>query len=303
MKSKKTKRLALILPIIAFAAIFGAAAVRFLWSRNEVVAEVSAVPVVTGSPEIRTAEELLRYPGTLKSSETVTIVPKIAGRVEKISVTEGDFVGSGTPLIQLEAESASLQAEQALSAWNAADAQLRAARRGVRDAELENAQADLSQAEEDFAVAEKNFERSKRLYESGTIAKAAYEDAENKLGSARTQLENARRSVRMMEEGAGTEELDMAKANAEAAKAVYDLAKLQLDYAEVTSPVAGIVAKILVDKGNMVGPGSALMAIVQDDPIEVCIRGPGEHLREFAAGGGGNRPGGKPYPHPKERPF
>ena len=303
MKSKRAKKLAVILPIIVVAAIFGVAGVRFFSSRNDVVDEVSAIPVVIGSPEIKTAEELLRYPGTLNSSETVTIVPKMAGRVDRIFVKEGDFVTAGASLIQLEAESASLQAEQALSAWNAADAQLRAAERGVRDAELENAQADLAQAEEDLAAAERNFERSKRLYESGTIAKAAYEETENKLGSARTRLENARRSVQMMEEGAGSEELDMAKANAEAAKAVYDLTKLQLDYSKITSPVDGIVAKILVDQGNMVGPGSALMAIVQDDPIEVCIRVPEKHYASFAAAGGNIRVRVNPIAYPESDPF
>ena len=299
----KAKRLAIIIPIVAVVSVFGVAGVRFFIGKTQAVEEESAVPVVTGTPERRTVEEILRYPGTLNSRETVTIVPKIAGRVEKIAVREGDLVRSGAPLIRLEAESAALQADQALSAWNAADAQLRAAERGVRDAELENAQADLNQAEEDFNAAERNFERSKRLYESGTIAKAAYEDAESKLGFARTQLENARRSVKMMEEGASSEELDMAKANAEAAEAVYDLAKLQLDYAEITSPVAGIVAKILVDEGNMVGMGAALMAIVQADPIEVCIRVPEIHYARFSNSGEDIRLRVSPIAYPDHLPF
>ncbi len=303
MKSKRAKRIIFILPIIAVVAVFGIAGFRYFSGKNLVVEEISSVPVVTGSPVRRTFEEILRYPGTLNSSVTVTIVPKIPGRVEQIEVREGDFVRSGMMLIRLEAESASLQADQALSAWNAADAQLRAAERGVRDAELENAQADLSQAEEDFASAERNFERSKRLYESGTIAKAAYEDAESKLGSARTKLANARRSVKMMEEGAGTEELDMAKANAEAAKAVYDLAKLQLDYAEIASPVAGIIAMVLVDEGNMVGIGTALMAIVQEDPIEVCVRVPEKHYARFSTVRGDIRIRVSPIAYPDHTPF
>jgi HlyD family secretion protein len=299
----KAKKLAVIIPILIVAGVFGVAGVRFFIGTNDVAEEISAVPVVTGTPEIRTVEEILRYPGTLNSRETVTIVPKMAGRVERIAVGEGDLVRFGAQLIRLEAESASLQADQALSAWNAADAQLRAAERGVRDAELENAQADLNQAEEDFGSAERNFERSKRLYESGTIAKAAYEDADSKLGSARTMLENARRSVKMMEDGASSEELDMARANAEAAKSVYDLAKLQLDYAEVTAPAAGIIAKIFVDEGNMVGIGTALMAIIQADPIEACVQVPEKHYARFSEVGGGMRLRVSPIAYPDHPPF
>lgn len=282
MNAKHKRRLYVLIPVIVVVAIFSIAAIRFFISRNEVDQEITAVPVVVGSPVRRSVEETLRYPGTLASSETVTVVPKIAGRIESIYVREGEAVKRGNLLIELEAEAAQLQAEQALSAWNAADAQLRKAERGVREAELENAQADLRQAEADFTVAENNFERSKRLYEAGTIAKAAYEDAENELGSARTSLENARRSVKMMEEGASSEELDMARANAEAAKAAYELAKLQLDNATVTSPVSGLVARIFVDVGNTVGAGTALLAIVQEDPIEACIRIPEKYYSRFA---------------------
>jgi len=303
VKSKGRKWLYIGIPMLAVIAVFGVAGVRYFGARMETDEEVIALPVVAAAPELRNVEHVLRYPGTLVSSETVTIVPKIAGRVETISVSDGQAVRRGDLLIQLEAESAGLQAEQAISAWNAADAQLRKAERGVREAELENAQASLSQAEGDFSVAENNFERSKRLYEAGTIAKAAYEDAENKLSSARTQLENARRSLKMMEEGASSEELDMARANAEAAKAVYELAKLQLDNAQVVSPVAGIIAKVLVDVGNMVGTSTALCAIVQEDPIETCVRIPEKHYADFSAAPGAILIRVFPIAYPNHPPF
>ena len=281
MKSGGRARLFIVFLMIAVAVVFGAAAIRHFTTQQAPVQHLSAVGVITAFPERRTVDEVLRYPGTLVSPKTVTLVPKIAGRVERITVREGELVQAGALLILLEAQAAGLQAEQALSAWNAADAQLRKAERGVRDAELESAQADLSQAEEDFSVAEKNFERSKRLYEAGTISKAAHEDAENKLNAARTQLENARRSVGMMEEGASSEDLEMARANAQAAKAVYELARLQLGYAKVTAPGPGVVAKVFVDEGNMVGTSTALMAIVQEDPMEARLQVPEKYYAHF----------------------
>lgn len=275
----------LLIPLFILAGIVAVVALRYFDSEGDVAKQHSGARVVVGRAVRGSIEETLRYPGTLVSSETVTLIPKISGRVEALAVEEGDEVRSGQTVVRLEAEAAVLQADQALSALNAAEAQYRQAERGMREGELENARATLNQAEEDIAVAEKNFERSKRLYEAGTIAKASFEESESALGAARTRLENARRSLEMMEEGASTEELDMARANTEAAKARYSLAKLQLDYAAITSPVSGMVAKVFVDVGNMVGPGTALLAIVQEDPIEARVRVPEKHYRVFAEAG------------------
>jgi HlyD family secretion protein len=276
--------LLLIISFLILAGIATVVALRYYAGIEETGEKRTGVPVVVGRASKRSVEEILRYPGTLMSTGTATIVPKIAGRVDRITVKEGEIVRRGEILVELQAEAAAIQADQALSAWNAAVAQLRKAERGVRDMELESAQASLSQAEEDLIAAERNFERSKRLYEAGTIAKANFEESENALGSARTLLENARRSVQMMEEGASSEELDMAKANAEAAGSQYELAKLQLDYARVTAPVSGIVAAVLVDEGNMVGTSTPLLAIVQQDPMKAAIQVPEKYYGRFTAG-------------------
>jgi len=107
----------------------------------------------------------------------------------------------------------------------------------------------------------------------------------------------------MMEEGASSEELDMAGANAEAAKATYELAKLQLDNASVTSPVSGIIAKVLVDQGNTVGLGTPLLAIVQEDPIEACIQIPEKHYSGFSRAKGTIRARVFPIAYPEKPPF
>jgi RND family efflux transporter MFP subunit len=107
----------------------------------------------------------------------------------------------------------------------------------------------------------------------------------------------------MMKEGASSEELDMARANAEAAKAVYELARLQLDYAKVSSPVAGIVAKLFVDEGNMVGTSTALLTIVREDPIEACISIPEKHYAGFSGVPGSFEIRVFPVAYPEKPPF
>jgi HlyD family secretion protein len=243
---------------------------------------VAGVAVVTEAPDRRDVEEILRYPGTLSPRQTITVVPKVSGRVDRIHVAEGDRVSAGALLVTIDSESVSLQADQAYAAWQAAEAQLRKAERGVRNEELENAAATLAQAEDDFEIAERNLERSKRLFDAGTIPRAKYEEAESAVGAAETTLENARRSLAMMREGATSEDLDAVRAQAEALKAQYDLAALQKGEALVTAPSPGTVAKLLVDPGNLVGPGTALLALVSEHPIHAIIAIPEKHYSRFA---------------------
>lgn len=251
-------------------------------SAEEKPDEEPGVAVVTGRAERQIIEKVLRYPGTLMSSSTVTVVPKIAGKIEHIAVDEGWKIEKNQLLVTLEDRTARIQAEQAYSAWMAADAQFKKAQRGVREQELDNVRASVRQAEEDLAAAEKNLERSKRLYDAGTIARAEYEKSDTAFGSAKTTLENAQRSLQLMEQGASSEELDMARSNAEALNSQYELAKLQLEYSQVRAPVSGTVAKVLVDSGNLVGAGTPLIAIVQEDPISVAIAVPEKHYALFS---------------------
>ena len=277
----KRKKLLIALPIAFILIMIGIVAVRFLSNEETDATYEGGVAVAAGYALRTEIEEILRYPGTLTPQGTVTVIPKISGRVSNLLVREGDAVTRGQLLVSIDDETVRLQMEQALSAWNAAAAQHRQAERGVRDGELQSAKASLTQAEEDLAVAERNFERSKRLYEAGAIARAKFEESENAMSAARTQLENAGRSVQMMEEGAGSEELDMAKSNAAAMEAQYNLAKLQHDYARIKAPVSGNVAKIFVDEGNTVGVGSPLVTLVAEDPMGVIIAIPEKYYGRF----------------------
>ena len=238
--------------------------IRRVGGGNSTEGEFGGVAVLLGRPEIRTIEEILRYPGTMVPQQTITVVPKVTGRVDRIHISEGSSVVPGTLLVTIDAESVSLQADQAFAAWQAAEAQYRKAERGARDEELENARATFAQAEEDLSAAKRNLDRSKRLYDSGTISRSQFEEAENAHGSASTAIDNARRSLQMMEEGASTEDLDSAKANAEALEAVYELAALQKNAALVRSTAYGTAARVLVDPGNMVAVGTPLVAIVSE---------------------------------------
>lgn len=67
-------------------------------------------------------------------------------------------------------------------------------------------------------------------------------------------------------------ERDIALSNLEQAEAALDLARLNLEYTQIHSPISGFIGKALVTTGNLVSPNSQKLArIVQTQPIRVVF--------------------------------
>ncbi len=277
MKSKKYLWLLLLIPFL----FVGIPVLQILLTPEEEVEIEEGAPVRVGSMSAGTVAQEIRYSGNLLPERTVSVVPKVAGRVEELLVDEGDILDQDELICVIDDEVVRLQQQQAYSAWQAAEAQYQSALRGVREEELENARNSLEQAESEFQLAQTNFERSQRLFEAGTISRSRFEEAESQLNAAETELENARRNIELMEEGASQEELEMARANADAAQRQYEIASLQVENTRITAPVGGVVAQVMVDEGNTVGLSTGIIAIVQDDPIIARIPIPERYYGDF----------------------
>lgn len=266
------KRWWIVIVGIGLAAVLAWMAGRWIVDRNNTDAEVQQrVTVRVEGPHSGAIERVLNTSGTLRAGGTINVTSKIAGRIEAIPVQEGEAVSEGDLLVQIEEQTPRLQLEQAQAAWQAAQAQYEKALRGPRPEELENARALYEKAEKDLVTAEESFTRSEQLYHSGTIPKAQFEQAESTLRASRTELENAGRSLQMLEEGASEEEKRIARAQADAARAGYELARVQLDNTRIRAPGAAVVAKILQDAGNVVGTSAPILVLVQDERIQVEI--------------------------------
>ncbi len=107
------------------------------------------------------------------------------------------------------------------------------------EAALEKAKAVLKQVQNDY-------NREKSLYDEEMLSKADLELAESALATA--------------------------QANVKASQASLDLAKLDLAYTEVRSPISGYIGKALLTKGNLATASvSKLARVVQMDPIRVVF--------------------------------
>lgn len=281
MSAMKNRRRIGVLAVIGLVVVGIIAIPRIIEAAKPVESDEHIAPVSVAKPSLGTLSQSLDFTGHLKPETTTTVVAKINGRLLSLAVAEGQQVKEGQVVARLEDDVVRLQMEQASAAYRAANAQYQKANQAVRPEELESAKASLNQAEEDLVTARTNLERTKNLYEAGSMSKSKYEDAQNAVRSGETQVDNARRQVKLMEDGARQEDIAMAKAQAEASSKQLALAQLQLNDAQVTSPISGVVVKIHAERGNMLGVGSPILTIVSDSTIFATISVPEQYYGQY----------------------
>ena len=91
---------------------------------------------------------------------------------------------------------------------------------------LVQARASVSSAESDLNFEQKNYDRMKQLYEAKAETLTAYEDAANRLAKAKTTIANARANLQQ--------------------------AQVNYKYAEIYSPIDGVILNRAVEQGQTV---------------------------------------------------
>jgi len=190
--------------------------------------------------------EQMTVVGNLIGAATVEAVPKVAGRLEGVSVRLGDRVTRGQQLAKVEDHELREQIRQAQAAYEVSAATIR-------------------QREADLNLAKSNLDRSKNLFDRQLIPRQTYDDADARYQAAAAQL-------------------DLAKAQHSQAQARLDELKINLSNTVISSPVNGFVAKRMLDAGAWVTPNSAFLSIVDIGVVRIVANVVEKDLRRISAG-------------------
>lgn len=203
------------------------------------VGDANNTPLKVVAEAIGTANiaETIAVTGSFEALTSVEIIPEIPGRLEQLQLPDGTLIDVGVPLkagdIVAIIEHAALQA-------------------GVQQAQaaLQTAQASLESSQVTFEDAERERKRMEGLYKGGAVPEQQYDAACTAYDRAKTGLA-------------------VAEANIKQAEAALAKAKVTLDKATIEAPITGLVSKKYVDEGNMVGPTTPLIRIVQIETLKV----------------------------------
>jgi len=199
------------------------------------------------APAVRAeVDRELAVVGNLVGDQTVSVVPKTAGRLQEISVKLGDRVNRGQRIAKIEDQEILEQVKQA-------------------EAAFEVAKATIRQREADLDLAKTNVERSRSLFQRQLLPQQTLDDSEAKYQSAQASL-------------------DLARAQNNQSQARLDELRINLQNTIITSPVNGFVARRTADPGAFVSANAPIVDVVDIVHVRLVANIVEKDLKQIGVG-------------------
>jgi len=201
--------------------------------KKQPAVEEYLLPVETVTAAVSNLSCILDITGEVTASKEADIAPKVSGRVSSVNVAVGDRVSEGQVLLVLESSEARNSVVQS-------------------EAAVGTARVNILKARQALADAEQNYARINALYQAQAVSKSQFEEAQSALNNA----------------GYG---LQLAEEQLKQAEAALQSARDNLANYSVTSPISGHVAFVNVHNGEIAGPQSTALTIVNMDTVKVKV--------------------------------
>ena len=184
--------------------------------------------------------------GNLIGDTTVSVVPRVAGRMQEIYVRLGDQVSRGQRIAKIEDFELQEQIKQ-------------------QEAAQEVSQATIRQREADLQLAETNAERSRNLFARQLLPKQTLDDTEARYQAAQAQL-------------------DLARAQSTQSNARLEELRINMTNTVIVSPVNGFIARRSADPGAFVGQNAPVVEVVDIGRVRLVANIVEKDLSQIQAG-------------------
>lgn len=227
----------------------------------------------------------LQLIGTVDANEVV-VSSRIPGRIQQLTVDEGDSVTAGELL-------ATIQSDDLAAARNAAEATAASQHfklqqtqdtqhqtQGSTSSQVANAQAQVQVAQASLLQAQAQYQhqaadsnRTVALAKQGVMSQQASEEAATSLHAAQAAVDAARQSVAAAEASlklaqantlqaqAAAKTVASTRSDVQSAKALLNQAQVELSYANVVAPISGKINVRAARQGEVVSPGTPIITI------------------------------------------
>lgn len=185
-------------------------------------------PVLT--VESRNLTGYQSFPASIQGKTNNDVRAKIQGYITQVMVNEGQYVIKGQPMFRLETNVLSENAAAARSGISAALANVSAA------------QSNITAAQASVNAAQVEVNKLKPLVEKNIISNVQLQTAQANLAKANAMVQQARAAKQQAEAGKSQ------------AQANYKGVAANIDYSVIRAPISGVVGKLPLKTGSLVGP-------------------------------------------------
>lgn len=208
--------------------------------------------------------------GQLEPNTIITIRPDSnmpTRKLVRILVTEGQRVKANQALAEIDATGLDLDFRSAEASYESQKVKLANLKAKPADLELAQAESALTQARLNLESQQENYNSTKALADKNLASRNQLAEAERQLAIAQASYEASRLSSQNVKAQSQVDTIRAQESALTQADNDRQKAMLVLDSAVIRSPVSGVVAEVLVNAGDLVSPSTAIMTVVDPDPM------------------------------------
>ncbi len=210
---------------------------------------------------------------------------ELGGRIDRLHVKEGDRIKAGDPIATLDDELTRKALAARAADAESARAEVDRVKSGARREDVRALAEQVEAAKASEALLEKNLARQRALFAKNVVAEASVDELEGQFARAQAERRSLEQSLLSLKRGAKTEDVDVAKARAEAAQASLGADEVKLERHELRAPADAEVLDLHVELGEVVGAGSAVATLADTAHPYVDVFVPQGKLAGIAVGG------------------
>jgi len=241
------------------------------------------IDVTTATAITRELPQFFEATGSLAGDQQTDVAPQTSGKVIAVNVDIGSAVKRGQELVRLDDTELKLRVDQSMAQVEQAKAAVRQAEEkiGLRSNQQfdPNRVSEVSAAKVSLELAEKNLQRAEKLIESGDVSRSFYDEQRAHRDQLKEQYDAAVAQARQ-----NYAAVVVARTNVSNAEAALALARKNLSYAVIVSPIEGSVVERVADLGEYVSPTQKLVTIVGTNPLRIRIDIPEQAIQQVQVG-------------------
>lgn len=204
----------------------------------------------------------------------VSLAFEQAGRIQTLSVQEGDKVKKGELLATIKTDALRIQEQQAEAQLNVQKQMIIAQEVGTRPEQIAQAKAQLVSAEAQFEKAKKDYQRLQVLINTTSgqaTSKQELDYAQSSQATAAAAVKEREANLQLLQKGARAEDRAAAKAQYQATQANLNLIQYQISQSELRSPVDAVVRARLQEVGDMTTAQKTVYTLALTNPKWVRV--------------------------------
>jgi multidrug resistance efflux pump len=213
-------------------------------------------------------------------------IARAEGEIIEVMVAEGDQVSRGQVLAQLSSWDQERQVAVTRTDLNAAEANLARLIEGASPEEIEVARRQVTSAEASLAFSQAEYDRAEELLASGTVSRAAFEQAQSQLATDIAGLEVAQASLDLVLAEASANDIAIAQSEVDRLTLELQFQRDELERTRVVAPMEGriVTANLQLLIGKYLRSGDPLLEIENAQIVTAEIAVPESDIALIGAG-------------------